>query len=185
MKDISLHILDVANNSISAGASLIEIEVDHQPQNGTLTITIRDNGKGMSAETLAKVTDPFYTTRTTRKVGLGLPLIKQNAEQTGGNLSIHSEEGKGTILTVLFNCSHIDCPPIGNIAEIMTILITGNPKIDFLYTHKIGNAEFKIQSQEIKEILRDVPINSPQIVKFIKEMLEENIEEINNCNSNQ
>ncbi len=185
MKDISLHILDIANNSVSAGATLIEIEIYEQPLAGILTIKIKDNGRGMKPEILQKVTDPFYTTRTNRKVGMGIPLLKQNAEQTGGSLKIQSEERVGAELTAVFNTNHIDCPPLGNIAEIMTILITGNPKIDFLYTHKIENQEFSLDSRQIKEILEDVPINSPPMVRYIREMLTENIEEINQSNSNQ
>lgn len=180
MKDIALHILDVANNSVSAKATLVEIIVDEQPDSNTFTVSIIDNGKGMSKEIVTKVIDPFYTTRTTRKVGLGIPLLKQNAEQTGGALHIESEEGKGTALNAVFQYNNIDRPPLGDIAGVLTILITGNPKIDFLYTHKIQNKTITFDTREIKEALEGVSINNPQIVKYLKEMFEENIREIIN-----
>jgi K+-sensing histidine kinase KdpD len=180
MKDIALHILDVANNSVSAKATLVEVVIDEQPVENTFTLIIKDNGKGMSAEIVEKVTDPFYTTRTTRKVGMGIPLLKQNAEQTGGWLTIESEEGKGTTLKTVFQHDNIDRPPLGDIAGVMTILITGNPKIDFLYTHKIQNKTITFDTREIKEALEGVSINNPQIVRYLREMFEENIQDIIN-----
>ncbi len=180
MKDIALHILDVANNSVSARATLVEIVVDEQPVENTFTLIIKDNGKGMSPEIVEKVTDPFYTTRTTRKVGMGVPLLKQNAEQTGGYLAIESIEGKGTTLKAVFQHNNIDRPPLGDIAGVMTILITGNPKIDFLCTLKIQNKTITFDTREIKEALEGVSINNPQIVKYLKEMFEENIQDIIN-----
>lgn len=180
MKDIALHILDVANNSISAKATLVEIVVDEQIDTNTYTLSIIDNGIGMSPEIVQKVTDPFYTTRTTRKVGMGIPLLKQNAEQSGGALVIQSEEGKGTHLTALFEYNNFDRPPNGDLAGVLTILITGNPKIDFLYTHKYQDKTVVFDSREIKEALEDVSIDNPQIIRYLKEMFEENINEIIN-----
>ena len=178
MKDIALHILDVANNSVSAKAKLVEITIDEQTTTNSLTITIKDNGKGMSPDFLNRVTDPFTTTRTTRKIGMGIPLLKQNAEITGGSLTIESIENVGTTLKAVFALDHIDRPPLGDIAGVITILITGNPKIDFIYIQQINNKNIKFDTREIKEALEDTPINNPQIVKYINEMIQEGINEI-------
>lgn len=178
MKDIALHILDVANNSVSAKAKLVEITIDEQTIDNSLKVIIKDNGKGMSPEFLSRVTDPFTTTRTTRKIGMGIPLLKQNAETTGGALTIESTENVGTILQATFGLNHIDRPPLGDIAGVMTVLITGNPQVDFIYTHKIDNEDVVIDTREIKEALEDMPINTPQIVKYINEMIQEGIDEI-------
>ena len=180
MKDIALHILDIVNNSISAKATFIEISIDEQIDANIYALTIIDNGKGMSPEIVQRVTDPFYTTRTTRKVGMGIPLLKQNAEHTGGELIITSEEGKGTVIKVTFEHNNIDRPPNGDLAGVLTILITGNAEIDFLYTHKIGDKNVVIDTREIKEALDGVAIDNPQIVRYLSEMFEENINEIIN-----
>lgn len=184
MKDIALHILDVANNSVSAKSLLTEITIDEQPDANTLTVTIKDNGRGMSEEIAKRIVDPFYTTRTTRKVGLGIPLFKQNAEKTGGYLTIESKEGVGTTVVAMFVYDNIDRPPVGDIAGVMTILITGNPEIDFIYTHVFKEKTITFDIREIKEALEGTPINNPQIVKYLREMFEENIHDIINNNSN-
>ena len=178
MKDIALHILDVANNSVSAKAELIEIIVDEQTADNTLTITIKDNGRGMSPEFLSRVTDPFTTTRTTRKVGMGISLLKQNAELTGGYLTIDSTENVGTTLKAVFTANHIDRPPLGDLAGVITILFTGNSEINFTYIQKLNNKYIIFGTFEIKEALEEVSINDPQIVKYVNEMIEEGIKDI-------
>lgn len=175
MVDLSLHILDIAQNSIRAGATLIRIVIAEDFQKDLYSIVIEDDGKGMDEITLAQVTNPFYTTRTTRKVGLGLPLLKQNAEMCEGQLSISSEPGKGTMLKVVFKHSHIDRPPQGDIAATMKILIAGSPEIDFEYQHKVNGDGFKLKTKEIKETLDGIPINEPEVLSFIESMISENI----------
>lgn len=178
MTELSLHILDIVQNSISAQASRVDIIIEENKLNDKYIITIEDNGTGMDAETLAKVTDPFYTTRTTRKVGVGISLLKQNAEQTGGSLTIESELGKGTKLTVTFGFSHLDRPILGDIAGTMTLLIGANPQIRFIYIHKTVLSDFEFDTKEAKQELEGVPINHPDILLALKELFVDNLEMI-------
>lgn len=170
--------MDIAQNSISAGATLIEIEVAQT--HDSLVISIRDNGCGMSREKLSQVEDPFYTTRTTRDVGLGIPLFKMEAEMTGGNFSIDSEIGVGTRLQATFMTGSIDMIPLGDINGIIHLLVTCNPDIDFLYERKTASGkEMALDTREIKQILgEDVSLAQPEIVLWIKEYLEENTQEL-------
>ncbi len=135
MKDISLHVLDIVQNSISAGASFIDIGVFEDTGENSFRVRIGDNGRGMSSEVIQKVTDPYYTSRTTRRVGLGIPLLKQNAEQCEGCLIIESEQGKGTLIEAVFVHDHIDRPSLGDIAGVFVLLISANPEIRFRYAH--------------------------------------------------
>ncbi|MEW6001096.1 MAG: ATP-binding protein [Nitrospirota bacterium] len=178
MEDLSLHILDIVENSIIAGASRIEITILEDMEKDIFSIEIRDNGKGMSEEILKKVTDPFYTTRTTRKVGLGLPFLSQSAREAEGDISITSGEGIGTTVYAYFKHSHIDRRPLGNIADTLIVLIAGNPEIDFLYEHKRNSYLYSIDTKEIKSELEGVPINSPEVIKIIKKDIEEGLEEL-------
>ena len=160
MKELSLNILDVAKNSVSAGASLIEISL-LEDENGWLKLSINDNGCGMSEEVLKGVTDPFYTTRKTRKVGLGLPLLKLAAEQTGGNLNIESsvKEGEsGTRLEATFDKNSIDFMPVGDIASTVCILIAGSPDIDFVFSDVSPNGSVTLRTRELREVLGDISI---------------------------
>ena len=155
MKELSLNILDVAKNSVRAGASLIEIELSLD-SDAWLTVTITDNGCGMEADFLQHVTDPFFTTRTTRKVGLGLPLLKLAAEQTGGSLHIRSctqAPDNGTTLTARFYTDSIDCMPLGDVVSTVCILIAGSPQIDFLFTHTTPQRKVSLDTRELKEVL--------------------------------
>ena len=136
MPEISLNILDVAENSVRAGADLIRITVSAKPEDDTLTVVIADDGCGMTKEQELQVTDPFYTTRTTRRVGLGVPFFKQAAEGTGGSFRIESEKGKGTTVTAVFGLSHIDRMPLGDISSTIHTLIVFNEKTDFVYTYE-------------------------------------------------
>lgn len=178
MNELSLHILDIVQNSIAANASVIEIIIDEDQAKDRYLIEINDNGKGMSEEVLQEVADPFFTSRTTRKVGLGISLLKQNAEQTGGSLSIFSEEGKGTKLTATFSHKHLDRPVLGDMAGTMTLLIGANPQIRFIYTHCTPLSDFEFDTNEVKEELEGTPINHPDILKALKELIEENLEMI-------
>ena len=175
MKDIALHILDIAQNSVSAGANLIVIETVEKPSDDKLTVTISDNGCGMDRETVRKVTDPWFTSRTTRKVGMGIPLLMQSAVQSGGNLDISSEPGRGTKITAVFGHSHIDRPPKGDIAGVISMLAGANPLIDFVYRHLYEDIEYRFDTREVKEILEDIPLNEPSVIGYMKEMIGENL----------
>ncbi|MBN2165615.1 MAG: sensor histidine kinase [Marinilabiliaceae bacterium] len=178
MKDLSMHIMDIVQNSTRANATLIKIIVNENPGLNMLQIKIIDNGDGMDPEITKQVSNPFFTSRTTRKVGLGIPLLIQNAEQTGGNVSIESDKGKGTIITASFQHRHIDRVPWGDIPGTITLLFSGNPSIDFVYSHHFNNEVFEIDSRIIKKELDGIPINQPAIIKFIKEMIDENLKNI-------
>ncbi len=173
MREISLHILDIAQNSVTANASLVEITVNESKKANTLTVTVKDNGKGMSEEMVKKVVDPFTTGRTTRKVGLGIPLIKQAAELTGGSLSLNSALGVGTTLTAVFVLDSIDRQPLGNMAETMLGLITSYENVDFLYIHKSDDKEFLADTREIKKVLGGISLRETEVYLWLSEFLKE------------
>ena len=181
MKELSLNILDIAENSVKAKATLTEILLDET--DNRLTLTIKDNGCGMTAEILANVTDPFCTTRTTRKVGLGLPFLKLQAEQTGGNLKIASKyiedfpHEHGTTVTATFNKNHIDYTPLGDVVSSIITLIHGHPDTDFLFSHKLCSKEISLDTRQVREILGDIPLNSFEVIKWIEEYLKEQYSE--------
>jgi anti-sigma regulatory factor (Ser/Thr protein kinase) len=176
MKELSLNILDVAKNSVAAGASLIRISL-HTDENGWLTLSISDNGCGMSDEVVRNVTDPFYTTRKTRKVGLGLPLLKLAAEQTGGKLEITSstKEGEqGTTLCATFDTRNIDCMPMGDIESTVCILIAGSPEIDFEFLDVNSKRTVSLKTAALREVLgNEISLAEPEVQLWIKEYLEE------------
>lgn len=176
MREISLNILDIAQNSISAKATLIEIELSEQ--SNILTVKIADNGKGMSPEQLEQVRDPFFTTRTTRKVGMGIPLFKMAAEMTGGSFDIKSTLGKGTTVTAVFRTDSIDFTPVGDMAATMCSLISMNTEIDFVYRRINGEREFTLDTRQMREILGEVSLSSPEVTEFITDFICENTTEI-------
>ena len=176
MRELSLNILDVAQNSITAGASLITIEVNENTVDHTLLIGIYDNGKGMSEEQVRSVVDPFFTTRTTRKVGMGIPLFKMAAEQTGGRLEIKSEIGVGTEVRAYFMTDSVDFTPLGDVASTVQMLITMNTDRDFLYKHSVDGKDFVADTREIKEILGDVPLDTYEVSQWLLEFIKENTE---------
>ena len=178
MKDLSLHILDIVQNSIAAKATFIEITIEESHQDNSYLVRIKDNGKGIPEEMLEKVTDPYVTSRTTRKVGLGLPLLKMNAERTGGHLKISSEEGIGTKVEALFIHNNIDRLPLGDMAGTIAIMASANPLIEFVYTHSVDGEQYIFDTREIKDALEDVAINDIHIFKYLKEMINENLQEI-------
>ena len=176
MRELSLNILDIAQNSITAGASLITIEVSENTTQHTLLIGIYDNGKGMSEEQVRSVIDPFFTTRTTRKVGMGIPLFKMAAEQTGGRLEIKSELGVGTEVRAYFKTDSVDFTPLGDIASTVQMLITMNTDRDFVYKHTVNEKEFVADTREIKAILGDVPLDTYEVSQWLLEFIKENTE---------
>lgn len=175
MREIALNILDIAENSVKAKASLIEITVT--AKDNILTVTVTDNGKGMSKDFLEKVTDPFTTTRTTRKVGMGIPLFKDAAEMTGGSFEIESELGRGTRVTARFVLDSIDRAPLGDISDTAVTLLS--PEIDFVWVYTVGERSFTFDTREIKAELGDIPIDSPEVISFLRNLLKENIDSIN------
>lgn len=182
MKELSLNILDIAQNSIKANASLLEILLEET--NETLRITIIDNGCGMTPEILARVTDPFCTTRTTRKVGMGLPLFKMEAEQTGGNLEISSKsiadypDSHGTKVSALFFKNHIDFTPLGDVISTVITIIQGScDKTELIYRHIYPETglDVKLDTRILKETLgNEVPLSEPEVLQWITEFLKEN-----------
>jgi K+-sensing histidine kinase KdpD len=178
MTELSLNILDIAQNSVKAEAKLIELAVEINTASDTLTVLINDDGCGMSAEQIEKVTDPFFTTRTTRSVGLGVPFFKDAAESTGGEFGITSEKGKGTQVKAVFGLSHIDRVPLGDINATVEMLVFYNTHIDFLYRYKVDDAEFTLDTREIKDLLEGAPIDAPDVKVFISEFLRENESEV-------
>lgn len=178
MQDMAAHVMDIAQNSVRAGATRIDIEYREDPSAGTLTLVVRDNGCGMSAETLARVTDPFFTSRTVRRVGLGIPLLKQNAERTGGRFSIESREGEGTTVTAVFGLRDWDTPPPGDLGGTVALLATANPGVDVTYRHATGRGEYVFDTREIRGELGGVPINDTEIAAALVEMARENVREL-------
>lgn len=173
MRELSLNILDIAQNAVTADASLIEIEIAENTAKGEMLIQISDNGKGMSPAQTQQVTDPFYTTRTTRKVGMGIPLFKMAAEMTAGNFSISSEINAGTKITALFKTQSVDFAPLGDMASTVAMLIAMNTGIEFVYRHSADSREFALQTRELKSILGDVPLSEPDVINWIKAYISE------------
>ena len=180
MTEISLNILDVAQNSVRANSKLTEITVNTQFDKDILEVIIKDDGHGMSEEQLKNVTDPFFTTRTTRKIGLGIPFFKFAAKITGGEFSITSTFDVGTIVRATFGLSHIDRMPLGDMTSTIHMLVTMNIDIDFLYTYRVNDRQFELDTRIFREILDDIPFNTPDVSDYIKEYLEQNKKEIDN-----
>ncbi len=178
MKELSLHILDIVQNSVAAGAKLITLDLTEDVNTDLLEFSIKDDGCGMTEETLKKVTDPFTTGRTTRRVGLGIPLLKAAAELTGGGLELTSEPGVGTTVTARFVYDSIDRQPLGNMAETILGIIISYENIDFVYYHRVNEKEFTIDTREIKGILGEVSLNEPEVVLWLSGFLNENETEL-------
>jgi len=181
MREITLHLLDLAENSVSAGARTVQIAVCEDLKADRLTASIEDDGRGMDAETVKKVTDPFYTSRTTRKVGLGIPLFKGAAEECNGGLTVTSKVGEGTRVEVSFQHSHIDRMPLGNLSATFLGLLVGHPDIHWVFRYtacKDGAEEtFEFDDQPIKETLEGLPLTHPEVLGFVRGMIEEGISE--------
>jgi len=177
MTEISLNILDIAENSVAAGAKNIQIEISVSRSDDILKVIIADDGKGMDQKTLEKVTDPFFTSRTTRKIGLGVPFFKMAAEATGGSFEINSSPGEGTRICADFVLSHIDRMPLGDISTTIHNLIVFHPQLDVSYRYQVDDAYFDLNTKEIREILGDIPLNSKEVSRYIKDYLVENKQE--------
>jgi hypothetical protein len=179
MLELAAHILDIAENSVRAGARLIEIEIFEDTANDFLSIKIIDDGHGIKQENLKKVLDPFYTTKPARRVGLGLSLLADAARRSGGHLNLESQDGKGTIVQATFSLSHVDRQPLGNIISTLIVLIAGNSDIDFFYKHRHIGQQFELDTRKLRKEFEGVPINHPEILKYIRGVLEEGLSGIN------
>ena len=175
MNELSLHILDICQNSIKANATLIEIKIEEDTISNEFRISIKDNGHGMNAKTLSGVADPFYTTRTTRKVGLGISLFKMAAEMAGGSLEISSKINQGTTVIATFLHNHIDRAPLGDITETLIILILNDIGVDILYSHHFNGKEYIFSTKEVKEVLNGIPLTESGVILWIKNNIEDGI----------
>lgn len=173
-----MNVLDVAENSVAAGSTLTRVTIEIDTAQRLLTVTIADNGRGMDEETVRRVTDPFYTTRTTRKVGLGLPLFREAAEATGGGLTIESQPGRGTTVRATFTLGHIDLAPLGDMTGTIVGLVQCNPEIDFVYRVTADGEEFCMDTREVRDILEGVPLSTPEVAVFLRGYLQENTENL-------
>ena len=170
--------MDIAENGIGAGASRIDITVTEDIKENRLTIGIKDNGRGIPPDLLDHVTDPFYTTRTTRRVGLGLSLFREAARRCEGDFRITSRQGEGTEVTASFRLDHIDLAPLGNMAGSLASLIMGNPHVDFVYTHKVDDKAFRLDTAEVKQELDGTEITHPKVIRFLGELIRESLADI-------
>ncbi|MGO9611560.1 MAG: ATP-binding protein [Dissulfurispiraceae bacterium] len=175
MRDLSLHILDIAENSITAGARRILIKIRRDTEGDRLVLEINDDGKGIDQELIEQVTDSFYTTKKDRRFGIGLALLRQAAEESDGHLTITSQKDKGTSILANFRGSHIDMKPLGDIGATIMVLIAGNPGVDFLLEYREDEHCFKFDTALVKQILQEVPINAPNILKALKEDINKGI----------
>ena len=178
MRDLSMHVLDIAQNSIKAGAKLVTVSFECDA-NGRLTFAVKDDGCGMPPDFLARVTDPFTTSRTTRKVGLGIPMLKQSAEMCGGDFGIESEVGVGTYIHASFDTRNIDCIPLGDICDSLLTLVVLNPdEPEFLFQAVSPSSEASFDTRQLRTILGGVPLNEPDIIAWMKESIEEEFKPI-------
>ena len=175
MREIALHLLDIAENSVAAGATRVEMLIDEDLTGDRLKIVVHDNGRGMDAVTAAQVVDPFYTSRTTRKVGLGLPLFKAAAEACNGCLRLTSKVGQGTRVEVEFQHSHIDRLPLGDLAATMLQLVVGQPEVNWVLHYTVGDKSFIFDDAPIKAELAGIPLTEPAVLGFLREMFQEGI----------
>ena len=173
-----MHILDITENSTRAGAHRIDMNLEENHEADLLTLEISDDGAGMDPETLSKALDPFYTTKKVRRVGLGLPMLAQAAERTGGGLTLTSEPGRGTRLKVTFGLSHLDRQPLGDLPGVITTLLAGNPDIEFNYHHRCGDRVFALKTEDLKRELEDVPINHIEVLKYIRQYVKDGLQDI-------
>ena len=178
MEDLSLHILDIVENAISAKANKIEIWVIEEPREDRLTIEIQDDGIGMDEEVSQKAVDPFFTTRSSRKVGLGLSLLAQAAQETGGSLRIESKLGKGTRVIATFQYHHIDRKPLGSMVETMVTLLLGNPDLEIFYNHRKEGKSYVLSSSWLKNRFKDRSLIDPEIIQWVRTHLKEGLKQI-------
>jgi len=168
VQDISLHILDIVENSLTAGAKRVAVSITEDRRANRFVLEVRDDGKGIDEEILKCVKDPFYTTKS-KNFGLGIPLLAQSVQQCGGDLFIESEPGRGTVIRAECEYDHIDRKPLGDIASTMIVLISSHPDIDFTLRHTRDGEIYKVSTEDIKKDLDDVPVNSPAVLEIIRD----------------
>ena len=178
MRDFSLHILDIAENSIRAEAHRLEISIEIDTKKDVLVLEIADDGKGMDEQTVNMVLDPFFTTKKTRRFGLGLPLLAQAAKMANGEFQIDSKPGKGTRVRATFQASHIDTKPLGDIPQTLVTLIVGHPDVGFRYVHRVDGSEYSLDTEEIREQLDGIPHNSPEVIETIRKNVEQGLDNL-------
>lgn len=178
MREISLHILDIAQNAISAGADSLRVAIIEDISGDRLVVRIKDDGCGMDAVTLERAQDPFYTSRTTRKVGLGIPMFKASAEITNGSFRMDSQPGIGTDIEAVYQHSHIDRMPLGNMADTLIAIIMSDPDMELVYTHCYEGRKFTLYTKEVRKLLGDVPITTIDVITWLREYIAEGLEEI-------
>ena len=165
--------MDIAENGINAGATLIRITVTENYDENRLTIEIADNGRGIPEKMIPEIIDPFFTTRTTRRVGLGLSLLKEAGRRCGGDLEIRSKEGVGTETIATFRLDHIDLPPLGDMAGTMVSLVIGNEDVDFIYIHVVDGRRLELDTRQIKAELDGVPVYNPEVIRYLTRTIRE------------
>ena len=178
MEDLSLHVLDIVENSVKAGARLVCVSMEEDKRQDRLILIVEDDGSGMDPDTLSRVTDPFFTTRTTRKVGLGLPFLKAAAAGSGGDMTIESTPGVGTRVEAVFGYHHIDRPPIGRMDETMATLVACHPDTDFLYRHRVGSEAYDLDTRAMRQMLGAVPLDTPAVVDWVRTEVAEGLLDI-------
>jgi anti-sigma regulatory factor (Ser/Thr protein kinase) len=177
MRELALHLLDIAENAVSANADRVEIDVQEDSAADRLRLAVTDNGAGMSPEMVARVIDPFVTSRTTRKVGLGIPLLKAAAESCGGGLQIQSEPGAGTRVAVEFQHSHIDRMPLGSLPDTFLTLLVGSPEVHWIFRYTVDGRTFEFDDQPVKAALDGLPLSEPAVLRYLRDALESGIAE--------
>ncbi len=178
MLELALHILDIVENSVRAGATRVRIVIREITAEDLFLMRITDNGKGMTPEEREKALDPFFTTKKVRRVGLGLPMLSDAADRTGGKMTLRSKPGMGTVVEAAFGLSHIDRQPMGNIISTLITIIVGNPEIDLLYRHEVDGRTYLLDTRDIKKELEDVPLNHPEVTGFLREHITEGLSDI-------
>ncbi|MEG6584015.1 ATP-binding protein [Dendrosporobacter sp. 1207_IL3150] len=178
MRELSLHVLDLVTNSIEAGADKVELSIVENSTDDRLIIRVTDNGRGIEPELLQKILDPFVTSRKTRRIGLGLPLIEMSTNRCDGYLKVESQVGSGTSVEAMYKYSHIDRPPLGDIKATIKTIIIANPELDFRYAHKVAGHCFHLATQDLKEVLGEVPLSSPEVIEWLENYINDGINKL-------
>lgn len=178
MRDLSLHILDIAENSIDAGAARVEVSISEDTKRDTFTLSIVDDGRGMDKEILQKTEDPFFTLKGAKRFGLGIPLLAQAARECGGHFEIKSQKGRGTTVVAGFQLSHIDCKPLGDVGATMMTLVAGHPETDYVLVYDKDGRSFRLDTAEIRRELQGVPLNVPDVLNYIRDNINDGIRRV-------
>jgi len=176
--ELALHILDIVENSVRAGATLVRILIRENRGRDLFLMRITDNGRGMTPEERQRALDPFYTTKKVRRVGLGLPMLADAAERTGGRMTLQSKSQTGTVVTAEFGLTHIDRQPLGDMASTLITIIVGSAGVDFIYRHEVDGRRYLLDTRDIKKALEDVPLNHPEVTAFLREHITEGLRDI-------